>query len=168
MVSFPQSPGYSAASKSYYTAFEQEVRPDCYVRPNNSRDVSKVITNLKGTNPPVRLAIKGGGHAIWAGAANIEHGVTLDLSGLTGVTVDPGTKIASIGAGERWQSVYEKLGAQGLAVTGGRVASVGVSGLTLGGQFNAAPLHEDRIANKELQVVSLFSAQLKASCATMY
>lgn len=39
----------------------------------------------------------------------------------------------TFGAGLRWIQVYEALEPHGLAVTGGRVPSVGVAGLLLGG-----------------------------------
>jgi FAD/FMN-containing dehydrogenase len=71
----------------------------------------------------------------WAGAANIERGVTLDLSALNQVIVSTSDNqtITSIGPGARWKDVYLKLDALNLTVTGGRVAEVGVGGLTLGG-----------------------------------
>lgn len=69
----------------------------------------------------------------WAGAANIQNGVTIDLSAMNTVTVSDDQQIASVGAGARWQDVYLKLDAMNLAVSGGRVNDVGVAGLTLGG-----------------------------------
>ena len=42
-------------------------------------------------------------------------------------------KKISIGPGNRWADVYSKLDAQGVAIPGGRVASVGVGGLVTGG-----------------------------------
>lgn len=53
---------------------------------------------------------------------NFDH---VDLSG------DRST--VAFGAGLKWLQVYEALEPYGLAVTGGRVPSVGVAGLLLGG-----------------------------------
>lgn len=81
------------------------------------------------------VAIKGGGHTAWAGAANVENGALLSMRKFRGVSVNEQTGIVSIGAGERWEEVYSALEHQGLAVTGGRVAKVGVGGLILGCRF---------------------------------
>ena len=134
-VFFPGSSNYTSSVGSYFAAFENELAPTCVVRPASAQDVSKIITsvNVFALSGKVQLAVRGGGHTPWAGAANIESGITLDLQNLTGVTVDPSTKVASVASGERWSSVYSQLGAQGLAVAGGRVSKVGVAGLATGG-----------------------------------
>ena len=58
----------------------------------------------------------------WAGAANIQDGVTIDLSAINQVNISSNRMIASVGPGARWGEVYSKLDAMGLAVSGGRVA----------------------------------------------
>lgn len=59
--------------------------------------------------------------------------MTIDLSVLNNITVSPDQTHASIGPGARWADVYSTLSRHGLAVSGGRVSSVGVGGLALGG-----------------------------------
>ena len=49
------------------------------------------------------------------------------------VVYDPGSQTADIGAGLVWDDVYTALEPHGVSVVGGRVPSVGVAGLTLGG-----------------------------------
>ncbi len=71
----------------------------------------------------------------WAGAANIQDGVTIDLGLMKGVTVSPNSTTISVGSGARWQDVYSKLDAMNLSVAGGRVYDVGVGGLLLGGEM---------------------------------
>ena len=83
------------------------------------------------------FAVRGGGHTPFAGAANIENGVTIDFGSMNQVTVNQNQTITSIGAGARWGSVYSTLDAMNLAVSGGRVSDVGVAGLTLGGKLAA-------------------------------
>ena len=85
----------------------------------------------------VKVAIRGGGHTPWAGAANIHDGLVIDLRKLAGVKVDQEKKMVSIGAGERWGSVYKTLAEQGLATYGGRVSSAGCAGLILGGKLRS-------------------------------
>lgn len=55
------------------------------------------------------------------------------MSGFDAITVNKRRTVTRIGAGQKWINVYRKLDAMGLAVSGGRVATVGVAGLTLGG-----------------------------------
>lgn len=68
-------------------------------------------------------------------AANIgSHGLTIDLSSFNAVTVSDDRSFVSVGGGNRWLDVYLLLDSMGLGVSGGRVADVGVGGLTLGGK----------------------------------
>ena len=80
-----------------------------------------------------QLAVRGGGHTPFAGSANINGGVTLDMQLFTGVNVKQDHSLTSIGAGERWGDVYQQLDPLGLTLSGGRVSKPGVAGLTLGG-----------------------------------
>jgi hypothetical protein len=72
-------------------------------------------------------------HTPFAGAANIDHGITIDLSQLNQVTPSRDLSTVTVGPGNRWADVYFKLDALGIAIGGGRSAAVGVGGLTLGG-----------------------------------
>ena len=79
------------------------------------------------------FAVKSGGHAAFAGASNIQDGLTIDLVGLNSTALSRNSTIASVGAGNRWLDVYDWLDPMGLSVIGGRVSDIGVGGLTLGG-----------------------------------
>lgn len=79
-----------------------------------------------------QFAVRSGGHASFAGAANIHGGVTIDLSGLNAITISS-RDFVSVGAGTTWGEIYSQLDARGLTVGGGRASSVGVSGLSVGG-----------------------------------
>jgi FAD/FMN-containing dehydrogenase len=80
----------------------------------------------------VALGVKGGGHNI-AGTAIAEGGLTLDLSGMGTVAVDPEARLARVGAGCRLADVDQATQAHGLAAPLGFISEVGVAGLTLGG-----------------------------------
>ena len=101
----PGSTQYETSDSSYFAAFENELSPACIVQPQNSAEVSTVIKTI-ASHGLGYLAIRSGGHTPWAGAANINGGVTLDLQALTGVRVNPNTGIASVASGEGWNSVY--------------------------------------------------------------
>lgn len=80
------------------------------------------------------FAAKSGGHAAFAGASNIQGGITLDFADMDEVAVSDDRKTVVLGPGNTWYDVYSKLGPMNLTPVGGRVSSVGVGGLTLGGK----------------------------------
>jgi FAD/FMN-containing dehydrogenase len=49
------------------------------------------------------------------------------------INVDFNSSTVEVGAGLIWDQVYAALGPTGVSVIGGRVPSVGIAGLTLGG-----------------------------------
>lgn len=114
-----------------WTEQESSIRPYCRYTPNNAQEVSCAVAVL--ANSHCHFAVRGGGHMSWAGAANIQNGVTIDLSAMNTVSVSEDGCKTSAGGGARWQDIYLKLDAMDLAVSGGRVNDVGVGGLTLGG-----------------------------------
>src|SRR5437660_1397579 len=60
-----------------------------------------------------------------------DHGLVVDLAGMSGVQVDGDTAV--IGAGARLIDVYTALAAAGRCLPAGSCPSVGIAGLTLGG-----------------------------------
>lgn len=54
------------------------------------------------------------------------------------------TSVVSVGPGARWGDVIDYLDAYGTAVVGGRIPSVGVGGLILGGEYLAYGVPQDR------------------------
>ena len=138
-VSLPESQEYKDSINTYFSAQESEIKPACIVRPQNTADVVTVISGLVRANQlhgigSFKFAIRSGGHACFAGSANVSDGVTLDLRGLNSIEVNEGSSQVSIGTGASWGEVYRKLDPLGLAVPGGRHSQVGVGGLTLGGK----------------------------------
>ncbi|KAI4141696.1 MAG: hypothetical protein L6R39_005230, partial [Caloplaca ligustica] len=132
-VAQPSSNSYLASLKSYFSLQEAEITPYCVVTPRTSQDVSTAIHILGAPNSTTKFAIRGGGHTVWAGSANIENGITIDMRAINAVTVSRDQTVTSVGAGALWKDVYLKLDSMGLATSGGRAAQVGVGGLTLGG-----------------------------------
>ena len=69
-----------------------------------------------------------------ADAANIDSsGVLLSSSRLTRIALSSDNSHVSVEPGNLWGDVYEYLEPFGLSVVGGRIGSVGVPGLLLGG-----------------------------------
>ena len=138
-VFVPGGQEYTESLNSYFSAQESQIKPACIVRPQNTADVVTVVAYLIQANQlsgigSLKFAIRSGGHACFAGSANLTDGVTIDLRGLNSIEVDQGSLQVSIGTGASWGEIYRTLDPLGLAVPGGRHSQVGVGGLTLGGE----------------------------------
>ncbi|KAK8008423.1 hypothetical protein PG991_010974 [Apiospora marii] len=124
----------------YWSLQEAELHPSCVVTPSNRDEVSLAIQILhlgsKYFPDRCEFAVRSGGHTPWAGAANVEAGVVVDLQRLNQVIISAVKTTVNVGPGNRWGDVYNVLDPQGLAVTGGRLATVGVGGLVTGGGFS--------------------------------
>ena len=82
---------------------------------------------------------------MFAGASNIQGGLTIDLANLNQIQISQDGTLTYVGAGNHWIDVYSKLEEQQLAVIGGRVAGIGVGGLTLGGTLYVTNSLQKRI-----------------------
>ncbi|KAK3659757.1 hypothetical protein LTR56_001121 [Elasticomyces elasticus] len=135
-VSYTDSTPYNLSLTSYWSVQEEDVHPTCVVSATNTLDValSVFLLTIGGQVFPGQcdFAVRSGGHTPFAGAANIQQVVTIDLSALNQVTPSKDLSTVTVGPGNRWSQVYSKLDALGIAIGGGRVAIVGVGGLTLG------------------------------------
>jgi FAD/FMN-containing dehydrogenase len=104
--------------------------PALVAQPASAREVAAVVDYAREHR--LLLSIKGGGHNI-AGTAIAEGGLTLDMSRMRGVTVDPTARLAHVGPGCLLKDVDRATQAHGLATVLGFISEVGVAGLTLGG-----------------------------------
>ncbi|KAK8134745.1 hypothetical protein PG984_006757 [Apiospora sp. TS-2023a] len=136
-VSYPGQQPFESSLASYWSVLEREVSPRCVVIPNTKSDVAKAIFVLRTGDElfpeQCNFAVRSGGHTPFASSANIESGITIDLSKLKHVDVSADRTSVNIGPGNRWGDVYSILDEQGLSTSGSRVASVGVGGLVTGG-----------------------------------
>jgi FAD/FMN-containing dehydrogenase len=106
--------------------------PALVVQPTSARDVAAAVGFARDQG--LLLSVKGGGHNI-AGTAIAEGGLTLDMSRMRVVTVDPEARLAHVGPGCRLGDVDRATQEHGLATVLGFVSETGVAGLTLGGGF---------------------------------
>ncbi|MFA1539998.1 FAD-binding oxidoreductase [Actinomadura monticuli] len=77
-------------------------------------------------------AVRGGGHS-GSGLCLVEGGVTVDLSPMRWVRVDPDARTAEVGGGSLLSDLDHAAHGFGLATPAGIVSTTGVGGLTLGG-----------------------------------
>ncbi|KAL7905464.1 hypothetical protein GGI35DRAFT_483585 [Trichoderma velutinum] len=114
----------------YFIAQAAQIVPVYRVLPVNAGDVATILNTVRETG--ATFAVKSGGHCSYPSGTNAEKGITIDLSRLKDITVSDDRKSVTVGAGCRFGEVYHKLEAHGLGCVGGRISSVGVSGLTMG------------------------------------
>ena len=82
----------------------------------------------------LEISVRGGAHN-FGGAAVGDGGLTIDLSAMGQVAVDPGPRTARVGGGATIAQLDAATQEHGLATPGGTVSHTGVGGLTLGGGF---------------------------------
>lgn len=134
-MALPNTKAYNTIESSYWSLQEATLQPSCIVTPKTSAQVAEAVTILVSNSDckDVNFAIKCQTHAPAAGFANIDGGVTIDMTGLSSITTNEDHSVASVGAGASWIDVYTALDPLGKSVAGGRNGAVGVGGLTLGG-----------------------------------
>ncbi|KAK6513872.1 hypothetical protein TWF506_008303 [Arthrobotrys conoides] len=123
------TPNYNAWNNPSFWSATTYMTPTCVFRPTSALDVSLALRVILLTQADFNVV--GGGHSAIKGWANTEDGVLIVLSGLTGVNIKTG--YVEVGAGERWGNVFTELDKKKLMALGGRMSTVGVPGLVLGG-----------------------------------
>ncbi len=126
----PGEVAYDEACRIWNAMIER--RPAVVVRPAENIDVEEAIAFAKARALP--LSVRGGGHNV-GGAALSEKGVTIDMSQLRGVSVNPATMLVRVQPGATWKDVDGATQPYGLVVPSGIISATGVAGLTLGAGF---------------------------------
>jgi FAD/FMN-containing dehydrogenase len=107
-------------------------RPALITRCGGAADVATAIAFARENE--IEISVRGGAHN-FGGAAVGDGGLTIDLSGLHQVSVDPAARTARCGGGATLAQLDAATQQHELATTGGTVSHTGVGGLTLGGGF---------------------------------
>jgi FAD/FMN-containing dehydrogenase len=120
--------GYDEARRLWNGMIDR--RPSVIVRPASIKDVMQYVRFARTEGIPV--SVKGGGHSVTG--KSVANGVmTIDLSLMREIHVDPKRKKAVAQGGSLWKDFDRETANYGLATTGGVISSTGVCGLTLGG-----------------------------------
>jgi len=124
----PQDQEYDEARGIYNAMIDR--RPAAIVRCGDAADVMAAVVAVGGAG--LEPAVRGGGHS-GPGLCVVDGAVTLDLSPMRGVRVDPVARTAQVAGGSLLGDLDHAAHAFGLGVPAGIVSTTGVGGLTLGG-----------------------------------
>lgn len=124
----PQDPEYQQARTVYNAMIDR--RPAAVVRCSDAGDVMAAVDFVREHG--LEAAVRGGGHS-GAGLCLVDDGVTIDLSPMRGVRVDPAARTAEADGGAQLGDLDHAAHAFGLATPAGIMSTTGIGGLTLGG-----------------------------------
>ncbi|MGW1890561.1 FAD-binding oxidoreductase [Streptomyces sp. NPDC002004] len=127
-VMAPGDAEYDRARTLYNAMIDK--RPAAIVRCADAADVMDGLDFVRDHG--LELAVHGGGHS-GPGLGLVDGGVTLDLSPMRSVRVDPGTQTAVVGGGSVLGDLDHATHPFGLGTPAGIMSTTGVGGLTLGG-----------------------------------
>ncbi|HEV2069682.1 MAG TPA: FAD-binding oxidoreductase, partial [Acidimicrobiales bacterium] len=125
-----EEPGFAEAVSIWNGMISK--RPAVVVQPVSADDVCQAIHFARAHG--VLLSVKGGGHNV-AGTSLADGGLTIDMSRMRSVKVDPRRRLAWVGGGCLLGDVDRATQVHGLATVLGSNSETGVAGLTLGGGF---------------------------------
>jgi hypothetical protein len=128
-VVLPSASGYQGALQLFDPIYDG-LRPLAVVQPANAADVATTVRFASGFTTP--FAARSGGHS-YVGASGGDQGIQLDLRRLNSVTYNSSNGQVVVGAGANLYSMHTTLEPFARTVPTGTCATVGVSGLTLGG-----------------------------------
>ncbi|ROW12031.1 hypothetical protein VPNG_05197 [Cytospora leucostoma] len=159
-IALPGTEQYTTWNGSYLAQQESEIEPTCIFRPKSSEQVSQLVRLItpfavSGETP---FAVRAAGNMPLPSCANIEDGVTLDLTLMDIVELDIDKGLVRVPPGAKWGAVDEVVQAAGLGVCGGRSGKGGIGGLALAGGLSFFSSREgfisDNVVNFEVVLAS--------------
>jgi FAD/FMN-containing dehydrogenase len=127
-VLLPGAPGFDPFTLPYALQYGKTI-PQAVVRCMSEKDVVATVKWARQNN--IAITTRSGGHS-YAGYSSTNE-LLLDLSGMTNISLNSSTGLATLDGGTRNRHVYAALREPSLAITHGRCKDVGVGGLVLGG-----------------------------------
>ncbi|WP_406393445.1 FAD-binding oxidoreductase [Streptomyces sp. NBC_00887] len=124
----PDDPEYTQSRTIYNAMIDR--RPAAVVRCHDTADVMAAVDFVRTHG--LEVAVLGGGHS-GPGLCLVDDAVTIDLSPMRGVRVDPATQTAQVDGGAKLGDLDHAAHAFGLGTPAGIMSTTGVGGLTLGG-----------------------------------
>jgi FAD/FMN-containing dehydrogenase len=126
----PADDGYEVARQVFNAMLDK--RPALIVRCTGAADVIECVRCAREHD--LVVSVRGGGHSV-AGWATCDSGLTIDLSRMKGIRVDPARHTVRAEAGLTLGEFDHETQAFGLATTLGAFSTTNIAGLTLGGGY---------------------------------
>jgi FAD/FMN-containing dehydrogenase len=123
----PGEPDYDTARAVFNGMIDR--RPALIARCTGPADVVAGVKFARAQE--LLVAVRAGGHSV-PGYGVCDGGIVLDVAPMKGISVDPGAGVARAQSGLLWGEFDRETQLFGLATTGGRRTSTGVTGQTLG------------------------------------
>ncbi len=127
-VLLPGAPGFDPFTLPYALQYGKTT-PKAVVRCMSEKDVVATVKWARQNN--IAITTRSGGHS-YAGYSSTNE-LLLDLSGMTNITLNSSTGLATVDGGARNKHIYAAFREPSLAITHGSCKAVGVGGLVLGG-----------------------------------
>lgn len=124
----PGDPAWDASRQPWNLVADQH--PALIVMAESAADVAAAVRFARDRG--LRVAPQSTGHGA-APLADLGGAVLVRTSRMAGVSIDPGARVATVGAGAKWGAVCEPAAEHGLACLHGSSGTVGVAGYTLSG-----------------------------------
>src|SRR4029453_7755693 len=124
----PDNPDYEQTRKVFNAMIDR--RPAVIAKCSNPDEVAEALKYARIHN--LDVAVRSGGHSV-AGMSTNDDGLVVDVRPMKSISVNPEMKTVKAGAGLTWGEFDRATQQHGLAVTGGRASTTGLSGFTLGG-----------------------------------
>ena len=132
----PEDAGYDDGRRLWNAIHDR--RPAVIARPASPEEVATAIRFANDHD--LEITVRSGGHSA-AGLGGANGGLLVDMSGMRGVEVDPGTRTARANGGALLGELDVAAQAHGLVCPTGVVGHTGVAGLTLGGGIGRLQRH---------------------------
>ena len=124
---------YDQSLVRIYNPAYSHLHPTFFALPKSENDVQRCLKCAHENGAAV--VIRSGGHSEVGYSTIGNDGFVIYLSEMNQVVIDDTSKVVHVGAGARWEDVYNKTGSS-YVVVGGVCLTVGVSGFTLGGGYS--------------------------------
>ena len=136
MLLLPADAAFATAKLTENPRFDQ-AEPLAVLQVAGAADVSAALSFAQNNHLPVALRAGGHNYAGWSAGGAAGSGVpasfVISTAALDAVQLSADGSSVTVGAGATLAQVYDAVGAAGRAMAGGSCATVGVTGLTLGG-----------------------------------
>ncbi|KAI9155464.1 mitomycin radical oxidase [Paramyrothecium foliicola] len=128
-VLLPETPQYSTSLDINFGS-RARLNASIIFAPESAEQVATGVRIMEYFNRP--FAVRGRGHTSHPRMSSIEDGILFSMEKMNKIALTATKNVASLGGGNDWGRVFETLEREGVAVTGGTLAVVGVPGLLTG------------------------------------